>query len=53
VQGAISWIQAGLPLKKLKIVLYEAQNEDLNKCFSSLKGEHIKMQRKEVSFFCL
>ncbi|XP_061166247.1 uncharacterized protein LOC133175136 [Saccostrea echinata] len=47
VQGAISWIQAGLPLKKLKIVVFGDQDDDLNKCFSSLKGVHMKAHKKQ------
>ncbi|XP_062596636.1 uncharacterized protein LOC134258086, partial [Saccostrea cucullata] len=47
VQGAISWIQAGLPLKKLKIVVFGGKDDDLNKCFSSLKEKHLKANRKQ------
>lgn len=50
VTGAISWIQAGLPLKKLKIVLYEDNNKELNSKFAKLKQTHLKSQRK-VSLF--
>uniref|UniRef100_K1PKC1 Collagen alpha-6(VI) chain n=1 Tax=Magallana gigas TaxID=29159 RepID=K1PKC1_MAGGI len=46
VTGAISWIQAGLPLKKLKIVLYEDNNKELNSKFAKLKQTHLKSQRK-------
>ncbi|XP_061168895.1 uncharacterized protein LOC133178163 [Saccostrea echinata] len=47
VQGAISWIQAGLPLKKLKIVVFGDQDSDLNKCFSSLKEKHLKTDKQK------
>lgn len=46
VTGAISWIQAGLPLKKLKIVLYEDNNKELNSKFAKLKETHLKSQSK-------
>ena len=49
VNGAISWIQAGLSLKTLKIVLYQEDSEELNACFSKLKEKHIKSQKKKVS----
>lgn len=49
VTGAISWIQAGLPLKKLKIVLYEDNNKELNSKFAKLKQTHLKSQRKDCS----
>lgn len=46
VSGAISWIQAGLPLKQLKIVIYEDNNEELNRKFAKLKETHLKSQNK-------
>ena len=49
VNGAVSWIQAGLPLKTLKIVLYQDDSKELNACFSKLKEKHIKSQKIKVS----
>ncbi|XP_022335076.2 uncharacterized protein LOC111131714 [Crassostrea virginica] len=47
VNGAISWIQAGLPLKTLKIVLYQDDSKELNACFSKLKTKQMKSQNKK------
>lgn len=51
VTGAITWIKAGLPLKKLKIVLYRDDDKELNHKFAKLKKTHRKFQIKVSLFF--
>ena len=59
VQAAIKWINAGLPLRKFKIVIYEGVNEEVRTVFSALKQKYkakneilkVNMQYLNILFF--
>jgi hypothetical protein len=56
VEAAIKWINAGLPLRKFKLVIYEEISEDIRTIFSALKikymakNEIMKVRLYKLSF---
>ncbi|KAL5007943.1 hypothetical protein ScPMuIL_013524 [Solemya velum] len=46
VDGAANWINAGLPLRCMKIVLYEENNREINRLFIKLKVKFENKNRK-------
>ncbi|VDH98627.1 Hypothetical predicted protein [Mytilus galloprovincialis] len=48
VEAAANWMQAGLPLKCIKIVIYGDNDSDLNSLFSSMKKKIISKTGKKV-----
>ena len=54
IEAGASWILAGLPMKKLKIVIYGNFSDDINKTFDKLKQKYIKKNQKmKVSVYIL
>ena len=49
VEAAIKWINAGLPLRKLQIVIYEGVNKNIESIFTALKVKYeAKNQKMKV-----
>lgn len=48
VEAAANWMQAGLPLKCIKIVIYGDNDSDLNSLFSSMKKKITSKTGKKV-----
>jgi hypothetical protein len=49
VETVANWMQAGLPLKCIKLVVYQDRDSNLNKLFTSLKKKVVKNIGNKVS----
>ena len=49
VEAAANWMQAGLPLKCIKLVIYQEGLTDYNQIFTSLKKKLMAKTEKKVS----
>lgn len=52
VEAAIKWINAGLPLRKLKIVIYEEISQEVESIFAALKKKYMAKNAKMKVFSC-
>ncbi|XP_053381055.1 uncharacterized protein LOC123529545 [Mercenaria mercenaria] len=49
VEAAVKWINAGLPLRKFKIVIYEGISKDVETMFTALKKKYMAKNEKMKS----